>query len=274
MTSAVFRKSAIALAIVALAGCSTWDSMTKTGQATTVGAASGAVGGAVVGGPVGAVAGGAIGGVAGHELAKSEANETTSRTKTSTNTSTAPNSSNAYASSSTTPSPRASGSSSYGTTASSAGTGASTGMAANAESRPTPSTSASGSTSTSTSPSRDNSVAMNHPSSSSGSKMQGTRMMSRDEYLRAVQESLNDQGYDAGKVDGKWGPKTAAALKKFQGDHGLQANGQIDAQTISALGITQPADSSTMGAASSADKTAAKSSEKTASNSSRISSTQ
>ena len=80
--------------------------------------------------------------------------------------------------------------------------------------------------------------------------------MSRDEYLRAVQQSLNDQGYDAGKVDGKWGPKTAAALKKFQGDHGLQANGQIDAQTITALGITQHAESTTTGAATASDKTA------------------
>ena len=89
--------------------------------------------------------------------------------------------------------------------------------------------------------------------------------MSRDEYLRAVQQSLNDQGYDAGKVDGKWGPKTAAALKKFQGDHGLQANGQIDAQTISALGITQPVESSTMGSAPSTTVGATSSSEQTAS---------
>jgi len=89
--------------------------------------------------------------------------------------------------------------------------------------------------------------------------------MSRDEYLRAVQQSLNNQGYDAGKVDGRWGPKTAAALKKFQGDHGLPANGQIDAQTISALGITQPAESSTTGSAASTTVGAASSSEQTAS---------
>jgi peptidoglycan hydrolase-like protein with peptidoglycan-binding domain len=71
--------------------------------------------------------------------------------------------------------------------------------------------------------------------------------MSRAEYLRKVQQSLNDQGYDAGTVDGKWGPRTAAALKKFQGDHGLEASGQIDAQTIAALGITQPAPATTTG---------------------------
>jgi len=73
--------------------------------------------------------------------------------------------------------------------------------------------------------------------------------MSRDEYLRKVQQSLNDQGYDAGKVDGKWGPQTSAALKKFQGDHNLDATGRIDAQTLTALGITQPAPSATTGSA-------------------------
>ena len=99
-------------------------------------------------------------------------------------------------------------------------------------------------------------------------------MMSRDEYLRDVQQSLNDQGYNAGPVDGKWGPKTAAAVKKFQADHGLTANGQIDAQTISALGITQPAESTTTGAASSSEKTASASSDKTASNGSNTPSSQ
>jgi len=73
--------------------------------------------------------------------------------------------------------------------------------------------------------------------------------MSREDYLRKVQQSLNDQGYDAGKVDGKWGPKTEAAVKKFQGDHNIEASGHIDAQTITALGITQPAPSTTTGSA-------------------------
>jgi len=81
--------------------------------------------------------------------------------------------------------------------------------------------------------------------------------MPREQYLRAVQKSLNDKGYKVGKLDGVWGPKTAEALRNFQGDHGLQATGQIDAQTIAALGITQPASPTTTGAASPPDKTAA-----------------
>jgi peptidoglycan hydrolase-like protein with peptidoglycan-binding domain len=80
--------------------------------------------------------------------------------------------------------------------------------------------------------------------------------MSRDEYLRKVQQSLNDQGYDAGKADCKWGPRTSAALRKFQADHGLDATGRIDAQTIAALGITQPAPTTTTGSAESPSKVA------------------
>lgn len=58
-------------AIVSLtAGCSTWDSMSKTEQGTAVGAGGGVVAGAVVGGPVGAVVGGVAGGAVGHEAAK------------------------------------------------------------------------------------------------------------------------------------------------------------------------------------------------------------
>lgn len=242
MTSLAFRRSAIALAIVALAGCSTWDRMTKKEQGTTVGATSGAVGGAAVGGPAGAVAGGAIGGVAGHEMAKSDS---TSAASSSGSIST---SGGNYASSST-------------PTHSSSGNTASTSSGTSANASTSGSTA---STDTSRRKTSDNSVATNN-APSSGSKVQGTQTMPRDEYLRAVQQSLNDQGYDAGKVDGKWGAKTAAALKKFQGDHGLQANGQIDAQTISALGITQPVESGTMGSAPSTTVGATSSSEQTAS---------
>ena len=58
-------------AIISLtAGCSTWDSMSRTERGTTVGAGGGAVAGAVVGGPVGAVVGGVAGGAVGHEASK------------------------------------------------------------------------------------------------------------------------------------------------------------------------------------------------------------
>jgi phage tail tape-measure protein len=58
--------------------------------------------------------------------------------------------------------------------------------------------------------------------------------------VRAAQQLLNDKGYAAGSVDGRWGPTTEAALKKFQKDSGIPESGTLDAQTTAALGMPQP----------------------------------
>ena len=134
--------------ILMAAGCSTWDSMNRTQQGTTVGASSGAVAGAVVGGPVGAVVGGVAGGVVGHESAKSY----------------------------------------------------------------------------------DSGVS------------QSARSTAPSPLVRSAQQSLNDKGFDAGAPDGQWGPKTEEAVRSFQSANGLGASGQLDSQTITALGIAQPAE--------------------------------
>jgi photosystem II stability/assembly factor-like uncharacterized protein len=57
-----------------------------------------------------------------------------------------------------------------------------------------------------------------------------------DSILR-VQEALNAAGYKVGEPDGKAGPATTAALKKFQGDRHLPVTGKLDAITLGALGI-------------------------------------
>src|SRR5215208_2717636 len=59
---------------------------------------------------------------------------------------------------------------------------------------------------------------------------------SPDSILRA-QEALNAAGYHLGEPDGKTGPGTTAALKKFQGDRHLPVTGKLDAITLAALGI-------------------------------------
>ncbi len=54
--------------------------------------------------------------------------------------------------------------------------------------------------------------------------------------IRQLQQSLNDNGFDAGKVDGVFGPSTRAALRQFQSKAGLQPTGELDAQTLTAVG--------------------------------------
>jgi len=53
--------------------------------------------------------------------------------------------------------------------------------------------------------------------------------------IAGAQQRLKDRGYYAGPVDGVMGPRTAAALRAYQRDHGLRATGQVDSQTASAL---------------------------------------
>jgi peptidoglycan hydrolase-like protein with peptidoglycan-binding domain len=56
--------------------------------------------------------------------------------------------------------------------------------------------------------------------------------------IRQLQQALNDNGFDAGKVDGVMGASTSAALKRFQSKAGLQPTGQIDQQTLALVGLS------------------------------------
>ena len=62
-----------------------------------------------------------------------------------------------------------------------------------------------------------------------------------DSMLRA-QEALNAAGYHLGEPDGKGGPVTTAALKKFQGDRHLPVTGRLDSITLAALGVGKAGD--------------------------------
>lgn len=50
-----------------------------------------------------------------------------------------------------------------------------------------------------------------------------------------VQQKLNDLGYNAGKADGIFGPATRAAVKSFQTDYNLTADGIAGSKTRAAL---------------------------------------
>ena len=75
------------------------------------------------------------------------------------------------------------------------------------------------------------------------------------EELRQAQQRLKDDGDYTGTVDGKFGPKTAAALKKFQQSNGLQQSGELDSQTASKLGVTTTSGSGASMPPSSGDTT-------------------
>lgn len=57
--------------------------------------------------------------------------------------------------------------------------------------------------------------------------------------VRNVQQALNDKGYNAGPVDGQWGPSTQDALTRFQQAAGVAQTGAPDRQTLAALGVAQ-----------------------------------
>ncbi len=59
--------------------------------------------------------------------------------------------------------------------------------------------------------------------------------------LRTVQQALNDKGFDAGEVDGRWGTATEYALRRFQLAQRLPLTGDLDSVTMSALGVSAPA---------------------------------
>lgn len=69
----------------------------------------------------------------------------------------------------------------------------------------------------------------------------GGQQMHDQETVRKVQEKLNEEGYSVGPTDGVWGPQTQQALTQFQQAEGIEATGQLDEQTMSALGIEEEA---------------------------------
>ena len=59
-----------------------------------------------------------------------------------------------------------------------------------------------------------------------------------EDQVRQLQQALNDNGFDAGEVDGVFGARTRAALSRFQSKAGLQPTGQMDQQTLALVGLS------------------------------------
>ena len=54
--------------------------------------------------------------------------------------------------------------------------------------------------------------------------------------VRKVQQLLKDRGLNPGPIDGVAGPLTNAAIRSFQEGYGIKVRGDIDNQTLFALG--------------------------------------
>ena len=57
------------------------------------------------------------------------------------------------------------------------------------------------------------------------------------EQIRKIQQKLNQQGFHAGQVDGKWSSETQAAIRNFQQSKGMKVSGQLDELTLDELGL-------------------------------------
>lgn len=55
--------------------------------------------------------------------------------------------------------------------------------------------------------------------------------------ISEIQQALAKNGSFAGAPNGKWDAATVEAMKKFQGAHGLNPSGKLDAKTLQQLGL-------------------------------------
>lgn len=65
-----------------------------------------------------------------------------------------------------------------------------------------------------------------------------SRMGSTGDEVRSIQQELKDRGLYTGKVDGVYGAQTESAVRKFQSQQGLTADGIAGPATLKKLGIS------------------------------------
>jgi peptidoglycan hydrolase-like protein with peptidoglycan-binding domain len=65
--------------------------------------------------------------------------------------------------------------------------------------------------------------------------MSATPTLNQDQ-IRRVQDALYRKGISPGPIDGVLGPLTKAAVRKFQDRYAIEGNGDLNNQTLFALG--------------------------------------
>jgi peptidoglycan hydrolase-like protein with peptidoglycan-binding domain len=59
-----------------------------------------------------------------------------------------------------------------------------------------------------------------------------------DEQTQSVQQTLKDQGFYYGSVDGQMGTETTAAIRRYQIRNGLEVTGKLNSETLESLKVT------------------------------------
>ena len=65
-----------------------------------------------------------------------------------------------------------------------------------------------------------------------------SKIGSQGEEVKSIQNTLTEQGYFSGKVDGIFGEQTKKAVISFQKDNGLTVDGVVGPGTLKAMGIS------------------------------------
>src|ERR1700730_16491726 len=68
-------------------------------------------------------------------------------------------------------------------------------------------------------------------------RREGGQTAPAPERISEIQQALAKDGSFTGTPNGKWDDSTAEAMRKFQGSHGLNPSGKLDALTLQKLGL-------------------------------------
>ena len=83
-------------------------------------------------------------------------------------------------------------------------------------------------------------INLGKPAWRSGSSSGGAGTAYADPTVRDIQAGLQRLGYSPGPVDGRFGPRTDAAIRRYQQDHGLPVDGQPTAGLLDDIRARSP----------------------------------
>ena len=72
---------------------------------------------------------------------------------------------------------------------------------------------------------------------SSGRRKERGQTAPTPDRISEIQQALSKDGSFGGTANGKWDDSTVEAMRKFQGAHGLNPSGKLDARTLQKLGL-------------------------------------